>query len=231
MAVARLAGLGGVTPVSKILAGLEALADPPSASPVPAPAEKNLPAAIEPVPERLPEREARPKKKTVAANETVESASPPAPEGIPDPDEAAKRWEAALDYLREKSISDFRHLSRVSFAGMEEGIVRLSGPFSAYEALENRSRRTRLAEALASAFGRPLEFSFSAVAKPDNREKDRELRQRLANRPEVRRILELFDGAVLDCRPPGGAPAIEETEGLDESAGDDADRLSWGEDQ
>ena len=246
MAVARLAGLGGVTPVSRLVAALEALPDAP---PVPAatppfsePAadsanpcrpsgtagEEALPAEIEPDPESPPARDGTmPKKKTGAAAQS-RPEPPPASAAVPGPDGAAERWNAALQYLMEKYASAFRYLSQVSLAGVEEGIVRLSGPFLAAEALEDRRRRARLAEALAAAFGRPMEFSFSPVAR---RETDRDLRRRIVKRPDVRKVLDLFDGVVIDCRPPAGMQAAEEPEGADGLAEDDAGQFPLGDDE
>ncbi|MDR2390978.1 MAG: DNA polymerase III subunit gamma/tau [Planctomycetota bacterium] len=247
MAVARLAGLGGVTPVSRLVATLEALPDAP---PVPAatpplsepaadsanprrpsgpPGEEVLPAGMKPVPESPPEIDGTmPKKKTGAATQS-RPEPPPAPAAVLGPGEAAGCWNAALKYLMEKHASDFRYLSQVSLAGVEDGIVRLSGPFLAAESLEDRRRRARLAEALASAFGRPMEFSFSPVARQEKRETDQDLRRRLVKRPEVRQVLDLFDGVVIDCRPPAGMRAAEEPEGADGSAEDDACQFPRGD--
>ncbi|MDR1518849.1 MAG: DNA polymerase III subunit gamma/tau [Planctomycetota bacterium] len=213
MAVARLSGLGGITPVSRIIDKLETLPDafPPFESAVPRP------------PAAFPDAEKKnnpppPMLAPTAANPEPEAPSPPPepeedkpePKNIsaavaPSAADAAQRWEAAKNLLAERHPADLRYLAKITLVGMRGGVLQLEGPALAAEALEDRRRRARLAEVLAAAFGRRLEFDVAVQADRPNAGAEADLR----HRPVIEHIRNLFDGVIVHCEPAPGTAAPE----------------------
>ena len=191
MAVARLAGLGGVTPVADILAALDGLPNV-SAAPAPAPVPVPAPAPIS-VPVPPP---AEPPEPTTARPEPVRDTppAPPAPQTPPPApetrvdeeydgddeqfdqvmpeslartlvpltlDQVKTRWETLLEALSKKHPADYRHMIRIAPQAVDEDCIRLAGPALAVEAWEDKYRLGRLTETASAIFKRPVRFSFA----------------------------------------------------------------------
>ncbi len=190
MAVARLAGLGGVTPVAEILkglAGLPAIAPAPAAS-LPAAKPAAAPAAV--APSRAKEKETLaqpesaetrpvPQKETGAAFASPAGSKPgseiPAETNGESDDvclehcltpltlDSVKRvWQKITEKLGLANVADSRYLGKLAVAAVRDDVVTLAGTQLAVEAYEDGRRLARLTEAAAEILARPVMFSFVA---------------------------------------------------------------------
>ncbi len=225
MAVARLAGLGGVTPVSEILSRLENI---PVPAPAPAPRPEPQPEPIRATPPQAPVEERRPEPARENAPQPApepipfepdddEDDEPPFDLGVPEAmaasltpltmDQVDARWESILDTLAEKHPADYRHMTKMKLLRVEDNCIVLGGPATSVEAWDDRHRLGRLTETASTLLKRPVTFSFettAVIANGNGRVDDSDARYKLARHPAVDAIKNLFDGVIVDCQPAAG---------------------------
>ncbi|MDR1744437.1 MAG: DNA polymerase III subunit gamma/tau [Planctomycetota bacterium] len=209
MAVARLAGLGGVTPVSQVLAQLGQL---PAAS-IPTPAQTQTPqtqttaapvvpaapaAAPAPVPPVPPVR-----KDPEPVPERIPEQSPPErPAHSLTRDEAEALWSKLLDSAAERHPSDLRLMLRITVDDVAGDEIILTGSPTRIEPWNDSIRQKRLTDMATEALGRPVRFVFKERAPKRDAARaadDAQTEFNLTRHPMVDKVRSLFDGVIVAC--------------------------------
>ncbi|MDR1534522.1 MAG: DNA polymerase III subunit gamma/tau [Planctomycetota bacterium] len=207
IAVVRLAGLGGLTPMAKIIDRLGSGFGTIPSSPPPKRVPLNLPAERKTFPARpeLKESAPEPEPPTTGEGRKME-AGPDSGSETAGPREAGRdEWERVLRLLSQSHPAYFRYTARLEFLEIRDDKLRLTGPPFTVEAWGDPRRQAHLAEAVAGVFGRPLELDFvvrTGEPGPDAPGRDLPLLQH----PSVGIIKRLFDGVVVNFQaaPPTG---------------------------
>ncbi len=215
MAVARLAGLGGVTPVSRILERLGQLpaasvpAPPPVPAPVPAPARAEpdrAPVPRQPAPDSVPEPEPAPAPAPPPVQEhpPAQHQQPPAPPAQPlTKDAAIDLWSKLLDMAAERHPADLRLMLRIAVDDVSGDEIILTGSPTRIEPWNDALRLKRLTDMAAETLGRPVRFSFrerAAQRRSSARAADdAQAEFNLARHPMVDTVRSLFDGVIVAC--------------------------------
>lgn len=139
-----------------------------------------------------------------------------------------KKWDKVVDALERRNAADYRHISRLDLIAAGPEGLKLAGPDTAVEAMQDRHRLGRLREAAEEVLGQLVEFEF--VRRGPARRADSGADAtvgKFANHPAIIKVKELFDGVMVDCQVNSLLAAVSSAaDGESEETGEEEDTTS-----